>query len=75
MFSILSVLFLLSVASAVPLSDFYAYGGNHGDQFLSSNDDGSTQAINLKVSFPFFGRDYGTIFVSCYLNNQCYSAF
>ena len=56
--------FSLQKASAIPLRDFYPYGNDTGDEVLPSNDDGSTEAINLTLPFPFFGRDYRTIFVS-----------
>ena len=53
----------LQEASAIPLRDFYPYGADQGEEFLG-NDDGFTEAINLTLPFPFFGRDYRTIFVS-----------
>ena len=63
--SVLILAFSLPNTSAIPLIDFYPYGADQGDQVLSANDDGSTWAINLTVSFPFFGTDYSTVFVSC----------
>ena len=62
--SALMIAISLPQTSAIPLIDFYPYGIDQGDLFLYPNDDGSTLAINLTVSFPFFGRDYSTIFVS-----------
>ena len=61
---VIIVCLLLSAASAIPLTNFYPFGTAQGDQQLLSNDDRSTPAITLNVSFPFFGTDYGTIFVS-----------
>ena len=60
--AVLMVSFSLPITSAIPL---YPFGAEQGDQLLFPNDDGSTEALNLTVSFPFFGRDYNTIFVSC----------
>ena len=62
--SVVAVSILLSVASAIELSAFYPFGSDEGDQLLPPNDDGSTHPLNLTVSFPFFGTDHGTMFVS-----------
>ena len=64
MLSVVTVSFLVSVASAVPLTNFYPFGGDRGDQVLPPNDDESSPAISLNVSFPFFGTDFSTMFVS-----------
>ena len=54
---------IVSVAT-IPLEDFYSFGSEHGDDVLSANDDGSTEEIQLSVSFPFFDRDHNSLFVS-----------
>ena len=64
LWSVVAVSILLSVASAIELSAFYPFGSDEGDQLLPPNDDRSTHLINLNVSFPFFGTDHGTMFVS-----------
>ena len=54
---------LLRAVSAVPLQ-FYSFGRDYGDELLESSDDGSTEEIQLTVSFPFFDRDHDSLFVS-----------
>ena len=61
--AIVLCMLIVSVAT-VPLEDFYSFGSEHGDDVLSANDDGSTEEIQLSVSFPFFDRDHNSLFVS-----------
>jgi len=50
----------------VPLDDFYPYGVNKGDTALPSIDDGSSGAIPISISFPYFNQNHNSIFVSKY---------
>ena len=63
------VILCLPAVFSIPLGDFYLYGTDQGDQLLESTDDGSTEAIQLTVSFPFFDKEYSTIFVSSLCGN------
>ena len=55
---------LVTQVTTIPLEDFYEFGSDHSDQMLSPNDDGSSQLISLGVSFPFFGTDRNSLYVS-----------
>jgi len=50
--------------SRVPLDDFYPYGVNKGDTALPSIDDGSSGAIPISISFPYFNQNHNSIFVN-----------
>ena len=67
------VVLCLPAVFSIPLGDFYLYGIDQGDQVLESTDDGSTEAIQLTVSFPFFDKEYNTIFVSSLCGNYAIS--
>ena len=58
------LLLLVHFSAAIPLKDFYPFGVNATDKKLSSNDDGSSDSIQLSVVFPFFGINHTTVFVS-----------
>ena len=62
-FSLLLLIFA-PLGTAVPLSSFYAYGTAVGDSVVDRNDDSFSPPISLLSSFPFFGKSYGTLFVS-----------
>lgn len=55
---------LITQVAAIPLEDFYNFGVLYGDEKLPPNDDGSSEEIELSVSFPFFDKDYRSLFVS-----------
>ena len=52
------------VVYAIPLSQFYDFGGSFGDDVLPRNDDGASSAITLDVTFNFFGSSQTSIYVS-----------
>ena len=47
----------------IPLAGFYTFGRTAGDASLRPNDDGSSPAISLNVSFPFFDMLHSTVYV------------
>ena len=47
----------------IPLASFYRFGRTAGDASLRPNDDGSSPAISLNVSFPFFDMLHSTVYV------------
>ena len=51
-------------ASAIPLSMFYDYGLEFGDQSTPRVDDGGSPRIILNFTFPFFGSSHSTVYVS-----------
>ena len=48
---------------AIPLSQFYDFGGSIGDDVLPRNDDGASSAITLDITFNFFGSNQTSIYV------------
>lgn len=48
----------------VPFGDFYPYGVIEGDTAVPTNDDGSSGAIPISVSFPYFNQNHHSVFVS-----------
>ena len=48
----------------VPFGDFYPHGVYEGDTVLPTVDDGSSGAIAISVSFPYFNHNHGSVFVS-----------
>lgn len=52
------------VSANVPLSDFYPFGETNNDTANNRDDDGGSDKISLPVTFPFFGRDYTSLFVN-----------
>ena len=47
----------------IPLARLYTFGRTAGDASLRPNDDGSSPAISLNVSFPFFDMLHSTVYV------------
>ena len=45
-------------------SHFYPYGPDLGDQTAPVNDDGSTGEIPISTLFPYFEKQYGSLWVS-----------
>ena len=60
-----ALLFLLGFCrvDGIPLARFYTFGRTAGDASLRPNDDGSSPAISLNVSFPFFDMLHSTVYV------------
>ena len=48
----------------VPFGDFYPYGVIEGDTAVPTTDDGSSGAIPISVSFPYFNQNHHSVFVS-----------
>ena len=55
---------LLTLASAVPLSEFFPFGDQTGDGSLYANDDDSSLLIQLDVPFVFFDVGRRDLYVS-----------
>ena len=55
---------------AIPLSQFYDFGGSVGDDVLPRSNDGASLAITLDITFNFFGSSQTSIFVS-FLHIYC----
>ena len=53
-------------AICIPLRDFFPFGAGQRDSALPRNDDGSSPAINLSVTFPYFDKNYRVVYVSRY---------
>ena len=51
------------ITISIPLRDFFAFGSSL-DSRLPGNDDNSTPAINLSVTFPYFDKNYRVVYVS-----------
>jgi len=63
---LLSVPFLFTVCSGVPLDGFFPFGESAGDLILPPNDDRFT-SFELNFGFTFYNETYRTIFVSAYV--------
>lgn len=48
----------------LPSSLFYPFGPDEGDSEAPVNDDGSTEAVNITLGFPFFNKTYKQLFVN-----------
>ena len=48
----------------IELEDFYPYGPQNGDTSVPTNDDGSSDRVNIGFPFPFFDEDHESLFVS-----------
>lgn len=61
-------------AAAIPLGSFYPFGAGTGDSSLASNDDGSSGAITLSFTFPYFGSDNRMVYVrhTSYFSSMLY---
>ena len=56
--------------AAPSVRELFSFGSEVGDFLLASNDDGSAGPIRLQTgSFPFFGSDHNSIYVS----NVCHT--
>ena len=55
----------MQLVGCIPLSKFYPFGTAAGDSSLNRTLDGSSDPINLTITFPFFDRNHGVVFVSC----------
>ena len=55
---------LIQQSFELPLSAFYPYGPSAGDTAAPINDDASTGRIPISISFPFYGKAHGSLFVS-----------
>lgn len=62
---------LITQVSMIPLDDFYNFGAAYGDEKLPPNDDSSSEEIELSASFPFFDKDYRSLFVSTCIYVPC----
>ena len=50
----------------IPLSEFYPFGEEAGDNVLQRVDDGSSPVIELISSvFPFYDQEFHQLYVSC----------
>ena len=57
-------------ATSIPLADFYPFGSESGDANNPRIDDGSSALIQLSFSFPFFGTDHSSLYVSNHVKFQ-----
>ena len=62
----LSLMFLLTVCSGIPLNKFFPFGDNAGDIPFPPNDDRST-SFEFNFGFTIYDKTYQTIFVSAYV--------
>lgn len=55
-------------SEAAVLPNFYTFGQGEGDQLLPANDDESSGRVSILIPFPFFDKNYNSVFVSrtCY---------
>ena len=51
-------------AICIPLRDFFPFGSGQRDSALPRNDDSSSPAIDLSVTFPYFDKNYRVVYVS-----------
>ena len=61
------ILFLVAVGQktgCVPLESFYPFGVEAGDASNAHTLDGSSGEIGLNFTFPFFGAEHTTVYVS-----------
>lgn len=54
----------IGVLNAVVLPNFYPFGTSEGDNVVPRNDDGSSGKLSVSTSFPFFGQNHNSLFVS-----------
>jgi hypothetical protein len=52
----------------IELNDFYPYGPENGDTSVPTNDDGSSDRVNIGFRFPFFDDEHESLFVSTVLS-------
>ena len=52
---------LLHLSVALPVEDFYPFGTDTTDKVLSK---GNNESVQLLATFPFFGANQTTVFVS-----------
>ena len=57
------LLALSQLSTALPLSEFYPFGVDSGDESLPPNDDAFLR-VGLSTVLPFYGTGYNTVFVS-----------
>lgn len=60
---IVTVSLLLSKSSTIPLTGFYPFGSDEGDQLQPSGDD-EISLVKLSVPYRFFGKEYINVTVS-----------
>ena len=56
-------LWLLHLSVALPVEDFYPFGTETTDKVLSKGNN-EYESIQLPATFPFFGANETTVFVS-----------
>ena len=65
---ILTKLLILAVnlrpSEEMSISDLQPFGAAQGDTLIPPLDDGSSGLISMSATFPFFGRQYNTMFVN-----------
>ena len=52
------------VVLSIPVSEFYPFGPEAGDDILPPSNGGSSPAVSLTTSFPFYGSIQSTAYVS-----------
>ena len=52
------------LVEALVLPNFYPFGASEGDQLVPDVDDGSSGEVPISISFPFFGQNHSSLFVS-----------
>lgn len=52
------------VSVLVLFNNFYPYGVQYGDTVLPAGDDSSSGSISISVPFPFFNRNYTSLYVN-----------
>ena len=54
----------IGVLNAVTIPNFYPFGTSEGDHVAHRNDDGGSEEVSISISFPFFGQNHNSLFVS-----------
>ena len=64
MFAVVLLALTFPSVFAIPLEDFYPFGGSAGDNSFGRTVDGSSDPTFLSAPFLFYQTNYATVYVS-----------
>ena len=65
--AIIFVSLLKNIVWCIPLNEFYPFGSTENDNVLPRSDDGSSPEVSLSSVFPFYDKNFQTLYVSSYV--------